>query len=798
MANPGNDYSGSEVLTPPTHGGPSQALVTAPPPGAIGHDVHGGPGMGGPEILHGSFNQTWLFHCLRRRWLMAVLLGLLCSGATAGLLWWAFPESARTTAYLEVKAQPEEDILSGRSDRKSSKEIEMYAANQAALIKSNKVLEHALTPASIAQLDAVIQQSDPIQWLIDELRVSYPNDGEILEIRYDGQENPEDMKKIIDQIVTSYLEVIIGDDINEQNKIFEGLRTMHREIKDNLSEMMDDYTRQQEDFGGEGSPQAEAETALLSAALRGIDNRMAAAQKELSTIEVGMRVAAMQAKSPTLIQNAVAQALESDPTIANFRQEIFTLDQQIRQLASSTKNPNTPQIKQLRNMKSQATQQMEMYRRDAETSIKQELANRPNDELQAIYLQYSLQKQMLENELSMLDEERAEKEEELIAKSSRNPKLETLMMEIEQESEIEKTLNLKTRSHQLTQDQIKDRVTRMQRAYTSPNINFIERVAIAALGGLGALAATCYFVALVDFRKRRLNKPADVDEGLGIRVLGVLPAVTCRKALAAKSMVAAQAAEGIDNVRATLMHDSTTRRRQVVLVTGSASLEGCSTVATQLAVSLAKAGRRTLLIDGDLRSPSLHNLFGLPLEDGFSEVLRSEIDLADAIRPTQHESLYALTAGVSDMDAIHALATDLPQPIFEKLRSQFDFVVIDGPPVLGLADSLSLGQYADGAVLSVLRDHSELAKVNKAADLMQRMGVPLIGAVIGGVPMKADRRVTRLLKAQSAKQRRLPAAAAGAAADAKPHAGNASTSETVHVDDDVNLDDLDDIDIDNM
>ena len=137
-------------------------------------------------------------------------------------------------------------------------------------------------------------------------------------------------------------------------------------------------------------------------------------------------------------------------------------------------------------------------------------------------------------------------------------------------------------------------------------------------------------------------------------------------------------------------------------------MEGSTTVASSLALSLARAGRRTLLVDGDLRAPALHKLFGMALEDGLSEVLRSEIDLADAIRPTNNEGLYLLTAGVCDMDAIHALATDQPQAIFEKLRDQFDFIVIDAPPVLGISDALSLGQYIDGAVLTVLRDHSEI------------------------------------------------------------------------------------------
>ena len=168
-------------------------------------------------------------------------------------------------------------------------------------------------------------------------------------------------------------------------------------------------------------------------------------------------------------------------------------------------------------------------------------------------------------------------------------------------------------------------------------------------------------------------------------MLGVLPP-TSLKSLAGNSLVATQVAESIDNVRATLMHDSTAGPRQVVMVTSPGTMEGDTVVASSLALSLSRAGRRTLLVDGDLRAPALHKLFGMPLEDGLSEVLRTEIDLADAIKPTNNERLYLLTAGVCDADAIHALATDQPQAIFEKLRDQFDFIMIDAPPVLGISD----------------------------------------------------------------------------------------------------------------
>jgi capsular exopolysaccharide synthesis family protein len=287
-------------------------------------------------------------------------------------------------------------------------------------------------------------------------------------------------------------------------------------------------------------------------------------------------------------------------------------------------------------------------------------------------------------------------------------------------------------------------IEQVQRAVPTKNINTAQHYAIAIFGGMAGFGLTCLGIAYMEFCNRKLNGPADMDEGLGIRVVGTLPSLSSRKALDPLHPVVAQLTDSIDGVRTILMHDSTSKRRQVVLVTSAATMEGRTTVASQLAASLARAGRRTLLIDGDLRRPALHALFDAPLEDGLCEVLRAEVDVADVIRPTHAEGLWLLTAGYCDVDAIHALATEQMQPVFDKLRTEYDFIIIDGAPVLGMSDALIFGQYSDGAILSVRRDFSQMPKVNHAAELLRGVGIRIIGAVVNGVPAKADSRVVQM------------------------------------------------------
>ena len=171
---------------------------------------------------------------------------------------------------------------------------------------------------------------------------------------------------------------------------------------------------------------------------------------------------------------------------------------------------------------------------------------------------------------------------------------------------------------------------------------------------------------------------------------------------------------------------------RVVMVTSATSGEGKTSLATHLAASLARAGHKTLLLDGDLRKPAAHRIFDLPLGPGFSELLRGETDLPEAVRPTQAPGLWLLPAGTCDNEALQQLAQDAVRRIIERLRPEYDFIVIDSSPVLPVADALLLAQYADGVLLSLFQEVSRLPKVYAAYQRLKMIRVRMLGAVMNG------------------------------------------------------------------
>jgi capsular exopolysaccharide synthesis family protein len=171
---------------------------------------------------------------------------------------------------------------------------------------------------------------------------------------------------------------------------------------------------------------------------------------------------------------------------------------------------------------------------------------------------------------------------------------------------------------------------------------------------------------------------------------------------------------------------------RVVMVTSALAGEGKTSLCSHLALSLARAGFRTLLIDGDLRRPMLHRLLGTKLSPGLNEVLRGQAEPPDVLQRTRVDNLALIPAGEWDTQTIEALAQGRFADCLAGVRQQYDFIVVDSSPILPVVDPLLLGQHVDAAILSVLRDVSRLPSVYAAYERTAAFGIRVLGAVASG------------------------------------------------------------------
>jgi capsular exopolysaccharide synthesis family protein len=264
-----------------------------------------------------------------------------------------------------------------------------------------------------------------------------------------------------------------------------------------------------------------------------------------------------------------------------------------------------------------------------------------------------------------------------------------------------------------------------------------KQVLATVAAPLAVLFAVCMSLAWVEYRHRRVGSAAEVARGLGIRVVGAVPELhDLERHLVGPTgeadLEGHPVLESIDALRTLVLHDAEANATRVVMVTSATTGEGKTTLAGHLASSLARAGRKTLLIDGDLRSPSAHQLFELPMQPGFSEVLLGEVEMTDALQPTTLDGLWLMAAGQWDREVLQALARDGLEGIFEKLQEEFDFLVVDSHPVLPATDSLLIGKQVDAVILSVLREVSQMPRVYAASQRLTSLGIRVLGAVVNG------------------------------------------------------------------
>jgi polysaccharide biosynthesis transport protein len=255
----------------------------------------------------------------------------------------------------------------------------------------------------------------------------------------------------------------------------------------------------------------------------------------------------------------------------------------------------------------------------------------------------------------------------------------------------------------------------------------------------GALAFILLAFAWLEFQTHKVHSPEEVVDRLGLQLVGTVPDYSQHHWLSWFGRGGGDAGytqslltESVDAARSLLLHTARTEKVQIVMITSALAGEGKTSLASHLAASLARAGRRTLLLDSDLRKPTLHRLFNMSREPGLSEVLRGTAGLPEVIRDTPIANLSLISAGQADAIALQALAQDAIADLFTQLRTQFDFIVVDSCPVLPVADSLLVGQYVDAVIFSLLREVSRLPRVQAAYQRLAMLGIPMLGAVVSG------------------------------------------------------------------
>ncbi|HRP07766.1 MAG TPA: polysaccharide biosynthesis tyrosine autokinase [Gemmatimonadales bacterium] len=260
-----------------------------------------------------------------------------------------------------------------------------------------------------------------------------------------------------------------------------------------------------------------------------------------------------------------------------------------------------------------------------------------------------------------------------------------------------------------------------------------RKAVIVVLGTLAGLGAGLGLAMLLDLLDGRFRYAEQVTGGLGLSILGVIPEIRRAKGKAASAEEAAQVVEAFRTVRLNLSHIFPENGAIALTITSPMPGDGKSLVSSNLALSFAEAGYKTLLIDGDTRRGELHRTFGTDRRPGLLDHLADGVDLEQVLRPTSHSNLTLMPGGSRHRNAPELMGSRPMHELMTIARQRWEVILIDSPPLAAGIDPFVLGTITGNLMMVVRAGATQRDLAEAKLQIIDRLPIRLVGAVLNDV-----------------------------------------------------------------
>lgn len=604
---------------------------------------------------------------------------------------------------------------------------EEFFQTQYGLLRSRSLAERVMDSLGLASSDAFIRQMglEPaaaegtaaeqaakrrlrvLRLLQRNLTISPVRGSRLVTLSFDSPD-PQLSARIVNAFATNFIQANLDRRFNSTSYVREFLEEQIAATKSKL----EDAERQLVAYAGdqqiinvvEPEQASQSSDSLVGRSLVALNNDLSAARSRRISAEAKWRQADSSELMtlPEVLQNQAIQSLtqERAKLSAEYQQKLRIYQ------------PDYPEMLQLRSQIAELDSEIAGIANGIKTSIR-------SDYLIAANAERALQAQV--NGLKG----------EVLNLRDRSIQYNILQRELDTSRSLYDSLLQRYRAVSVTGDVTTNNISIVDEAQppvvpTKPRL-FLN-LAIAALLGLGLGVGLALLLEALD---ESLEKPEDIEQKLGLPVLGVVPLLGKEESpQEALADVRSGFSEAYYSLRTALQFSTANGAPRSLLITSARASEGKSTTAYAVALNLAKIGKRVLLADGDLRNPSMHRMLGLHNARGFSTLLSGAGDLSDLVQPSGLDNLSFLPCGPLPPNPAELWASDRLRDFLREAMSRYDHIVIDGPPVLGFADAPLLAAAVDGTLFVLESRGTRRAQARGAIRRLLIGDALLVGVVL--------------------------------------------------------------------
>ncbi len=663
----------------------------------------------------GLLQTTW-----RRRWSVLLAVAVSLSAALAYLVN-ATPLYTSTSRLYVEQSGPK--IISEQAGVMTQSKNYLYT--QAELLKSTPILASVVDGAAVRDAKTFEHVDNPIGYLKKELDIGVGKKDDIIAVSLDSP-YPEEAAQVVNAIVDSYITHQAATRESTADKV---LKILQREKARREKELSQHLQKKLEFIKANGVLSLDSERgniildrlSRLSYALTEAQLETISSKADYETVE-GMMGDPAGIRQFAEAQQATRVYISLADEESQLRADLKRLQAQREALRRECTNDH-PSVWAIQQRIAEVEQQLgEQEERFAKAYL--EVARR----------RWVTAKQK-EEELEATLAAQQEAAQELNTKVAEFEVLESEAKRTEQLCDI---IDSRIKELNITEDVGALNVTILEVARAEDKPTRPQRARIMAMALVLGLMLGVGLALTLDWMDTRLRSADEISAVLGVAVLGTVPSMRGKESMARRGRKVdleptSAAAEAYRTIRTAVYFGVPDGQAKTLLVTSPAPGDGKTTLVSNLAIAMAQAGQRTLVIDCDFRNPRQHEVFELKHDEGLSSVLAGQELLDEAMQKTGTAGLDVLNCGPIPPNPSEMLNSDAFANIVRELSEKYDRIVIDSPPIMAVADARILGAMCD-VTLMVLRAEKSTRKASEQArDGLLSVGAHILGAVVNDV-----------------------------------------------------------------